>query len=59
MVASTSTWDPGSPAYFRILVRNYPWDPRIGLYFLITSIEDNAFIRGMEWNVVRGIIWCA
>jgi hypothetical protein len=54
IVANTSTWDPGSPAYFSIMVHTYPWDPSIWLYTLITSVEDNVFIRGMECSVARG-----
>jgi hypothetical protein len=54
MVAHTSTWDPGSPTYFNIMVHTYPWDPGIWLYTLITSVEDNTFIRGMECSVARG-----
>jgi hypothetical protein len=57
MVANTSTWDPGSPAYFNIMVHTYPWDPDIWLQFLITSVKNNAFIRAMECSVVGGIIW--
>jgi hypothetical protein len=57
MVASTSTWDPGSPTYFNIMVHNYPWDLGIWLYFLITSIEEKSFLKGMECSVYRGIIW--
>jgi hypothetical protein len=57
MVACTLAWDPGSLAYFGIMVHTYPWDPGIWLYTLIKIIEDNAFIRGMECSVARGIIW--
>jgi hypothetical protein len=48
MVAHIPTWDPGSLVYFRTMVHTYPWDPGIWLYTLIASVEDNAFIRGME-----------
>jgi hypothetical protein len=57
MVAINSTWDPGYLAYFSIMVHTYPWDLGIWLYFLITRVEDNDFIRGMECSVSRGIIW--
>jgi hypothetical protein len=50
MVASTSTWDPGSPSYHIIMVNTYPWDPCI----LIKRIEDNSFIWGMECSVSMG-----
>jgi hypothetical protein len=56
MVAHIPTWDPGSPAYFNIMVHTYPWDPGIWLYTLITSIEDNTFIRGMECSVAREVM---
>ena len=48
MVSFLSTWDLGSPVFFNIMVHNYPWDPSIWLSTLITSVEDNAFIRGVE-----------
>jgi hypothetical protein len=57
MVDNTSTWDLGSPNYFKIMVHTYPWDPSIWLFFLITSVEDNTFLRGMECSVARRIIW--
>jgi len=57
MVASICQWDHGSLVYFNILVHTYPWDPGIWLYLLITSIEDNDFLRGMECSVAREIIW--
>jgi hypothetical protein len=47
MVAHIPTWDPTSLVYFRTVVHTYPWDLGIWLYNLITSVEDNAFIRGM------------
>jgi hypothetical protein len=56
MVAHISTWDPGSPVYFNTMVHTYPWDPGIWLYTLITSIEDNTFIRGMECSVAREVM---
>jgi hypothetical protein len=48
MVAHIPTWDLGSPAYFSIMVHTYPRDLGIWLYTLITSVEDNAFIKGMD-----------
>jgi hypothetical protein len=54
MVARILTGDPSSPTYFWIMVHAYPWDPGIWWYTLITSIEDNNFIRGMECSVTRG-----
>ena len=56
MVAFISTWDPSSLVYFRTMVHTYPWDPGIWLYTLIKSIEDNAFMRGMECQVSREIV---
>jgi hypothetical protein len=56
MVAHIPTWDHGSPTYFSIMVHTYPWDPGIWLYTLITSIEDNTFIRGMECSVAREVM---
>jgi hypothetical protein len=56
MVSNIPTWDPGSPAYFSIMVHTYPWDPGIWLYTLITSVEDDAFIRGMEFSVSREVM---
>jgi hypothetical protein len=47
MMVFISPWDPGSLVYFSTMVHTYPWDPGIWLY-IITSVEDNAFIRGME-----------
>jgi hypothetical protein len=52
----------GSPSYmgpwFSILLQHYgphlSMGPGIWLYFLITSVEDNAFITGMECSVARG-----
>jgi hypothetical protein len=57
MVVITSTWDIISPTYFIIMVHTYPWEPSIWLYFLMTSIEDKAFLRGMECSVAMGVIW--
>jgi hypothetical protein len=48
MGAHIYTWYLGSPVFFNIMVHNYPWDLGIWFSTLITSIEDNAFIRGME-----------
>jgi hypothetical protein len=56
MVDRIPTWDYGSPTYFIIMVPTYPWNPGIWLYTFITSIEDNAFIRGMECNVAREVM---
>jgi hypothetical protein len=47
MVDFISTWDHGSLVYFNTMVHTYPWEPGICLYTLITSVEDNAFIRRM------------
>jgi hypothetical protein len=38
------------------MVHTYPWDPGIWLYTLITSVEDNTFIRGMECSVAREVV---
>jgi hypothetical protein len=48
IVAHIYTWDLGAPVFFNIMVHNYPCDPGIWLSTLITSIEDNSFIKGME-----------
>jgi hypothetical protein len=56
MVDFISTWDPSSLVYFNTMVHTYPWDPGIWLYTLITSIEDNTFIRGMECSVAREVV---
>jgi hypothetical protein len=48
MVAFLSTWDHGSLVNFNTIAHTYPWDPGIWLYTLITSVEDNTFIRMME-----------
>ena len=50
----TYPWDLGSLVYFSTMVHTYPWDPGIGLYTLITSVEDNTFIRGMKCSVAGG-----
>jgi len=47
------TWDLDSPTYFNTMVHTYPLDPCIWLYTLITSVEDNNFMRGMECSVAR------
>jgi hypothetical protein len=54
MVDFISTWDLGSLVYFNTMVHTYPWDPGIWLYTLITSVEDNACLRGMECSVASG-----
>jgi hypothetical protein len=54
MVARIPTRDPVSPTYLSIVVHTYPRDRGIWLYTLITSIEDNTFIRGMKCSVARG-----
>jgi hypothetical protein len=56
MVAFISTWNPGSPVYFSTMVHTYPWDPGIWLYTLITSVGDNALLRGMECSVAREVM---
>jgi hypothetical protein len=56
MVSFISTWDPNSLVYCSTMVKNYPWYPDICLYTLITSIEDNAFIKGMECSVAREVV---
>ena len=53
MVAFISTWGHSSLVYSSTMVHTYPWDPSIWLYTLITSVEDNTFIRGMECSVAR------
>jgi hypothetical protein len=56
MVARISTWNPGSSAYFSTMFHTYPWDHGIWLYTLITSVEDNAFIRRIKCSVVREVV---
>jgi hypothetical protein len=56
MVVHIYTWDPISPTYFNTMVHTYPWDPVIWFYTLITSIEDNTFIRGMECKVAIEVV---
>jgi hypothetical protein len=56
MMAHIPTWYLGSLAYFNIMVHTYPWNPGIGLSTLITSIEDNDFIRGMECSATREVM---
>jgi hypothetical protein len=56
MVVFISTWVPSSRVYFNIMVHNYPWDLDIWLYTLITSMEDNTFLRGMEFSVAREVV---
>jgi hypothetical protein len=53
MVTFISTQDPNSLVYFSTMVYTYPWNLSIWLYTLVTSVEDNAFIRGMECSVAR------
>jgi hypothetical protein len=52
-----STWDLGYSAYFITMVHTYPWDPGIWFHTLITSIDDNTFIRGMKCSVAREVVW--
>ena len=56
MVYFNPPWDPGSEVYFNTMVHTYPWDSGIWLYTLITSVEDNAFIKGMECKVAREVV---
>jgi hypothetical protein len=56
MVAFISSWDPGSPIYFSTMFHTYPWDLGIWLYTLITSVGDNALLRGVECSVAIGLV---
>jgi hypothetical protein len=56
MVSFISTWDLVLQVYFSTMVHIYPWDPGIWLYTLITSLEDNALLRGMECSVAREVV---
>lgn len=46
MVAHTGSWD--SSSYFSRAVYIRPRDPGLRLYNFTSSIEDNAFLRGVE-----------
>jgi hypothetical protein len=58
MVVITFTWGPIFPSNVNIMVHIYLRDPNMWLYSLITSVEGNTFIKGMECSEARGIIWC-
>jgi hypothetical protein len=57
---SVGYWVPkysvGSSHEHLDMVHTYPWDPGIWLYTLITSVDDNAFIRGVECQVAREVV---